>query len=152
MGIIRFHEGKLDEAMALLKRAIAVPNVTAEMHNNLGAVLYQLGRAEQAIAAHKRALALDPNYAEAFNNLGVAHRYMRQPKEAIAAFKRALELRPDMLQAQTNLRTIYRDVVPAWHFAMMNDEQRNAAYEAAIRRAVSGSVCSKLGPVRACWR
>jgi hypothetical protein len=136
LGVIRTHEGKLSEAMALLKRAVSVPAATAEMHNNFGAVLYQLGQSQEAIAAFNKALALDPNYLEALNNLGVAYRDTRKTAAAIEAFKKVIELRPDMLQAKANLRTAYRDVVPAWHFSMMNDEKRNKAYDSAIRRAV----------------
>ena len=43
------------------------------------------------------------------------------------------------------MRWAYRDVVPAWHFAMMDDAKRNQAYEAAIRRAVPGKRVLDIG-------
>ena len=36
MGAIRFQQGKPDEALAFLKRAVASPSANAEMHNKIG--------------------------------------------------------------------------------------------------------------------
>ena len=104
------------------------------MHNNLGAVLNAVGRLEAAVAAFERALVDRPDYPDALNNLGVAYRDQRRFDAAVAAFRRAIDLRPDYAHAKTNLRNAYHDVVPAWHFAMLDDEsatprsrQRSAA-------------------------
>ena len=145
LGFIRFNQGKSDDGVALLKRAVSAPNATAEMHNNYGALLNQLGRTDEAIAALNRALALKPNYADALNNLGIAYREAKNTDAAIAAFKRAVELSPDLPHAKANLRSAYRDVVPAWHFAMMGDKRRNTAYRAAIARAVPGKRVLDIG-------
>jgi predicted nicotinamide N-methyase len=145
LGVIRTHDGKFADAITLLQRAIAAPNATAEMHNNLGTVLYQLGQPQEAIAAFNRAIKLDPDYADALNNLGVVYRDTKKTAAAIEAFRKAVELRPDMIHAKANLRAAYRDVVPPWHFAMMNDKPRNTAYDAAIRRAVSGKRVLEIG-------
>src|SRR5262249_12423273 len=85
------------------------------------------------------------HYADALNNLGVALRDLKRTEEAIDAFRRAVALRPDFVQAKTNLRAAFRDVVPAWHFAMMDDDVRNSAYEAAIGRAVKGKRVLDIG-------
>src|SRR5262250_2487400 len=66
LGAIRFQEGKLEEALALLKRATISPGATAEHHNNLGCLLIKLGQRDAAIAAFERALAIKPGYADAF--------------------------------------------------------------------------------------
>src|SRR6478672_10738625 len=145
LGFIRFNQGKSAEGVALLKRAVSSPDATAEMYNNYGALLNQLGRTDEAIAALNRALALKPNYASAFNNLGIAYREANNTDAAIAAFKRAVELSPDLPHAKSNLRSAYLDVVPAWHFAMMDDKQRNSAYRAAIARAVPGKRVLDIG-------
>ena len=145
LGFIRFNQGKSAEGVALLKRAASSPHATAEMHNNYGALLNQLGRTDEAIAALNRALALKPNYASAFNNLGIAYREAKNTDAAIAAFKRAVELDPDLPHAKSNLRSAYLDVVPAWHFAMMDDKPRNSAYRAAIARAVPGKRVLDIG-------
>src|SRR5579863_9081030 len=145
LGIVRFRQGRNDEACELLQRAAELPGATPEMHNNLGAVLNAAGRQDAAVAAFERALAQRPNYPDALNNLGVAYRDQRKFDAAVAAFRRAIDLRPDYPQAKANLRSAYHDVVPAWHFAMMDDAKRNAAFEAAIRRAVRGKRVLDVG-------
>lgn len=145
LGIIRFKEGRTDEACELLKRAADLPGASPEMHNNLGAVLNTAARLEPAIAAFERALAMRPDYPDALNNLGVAYRDARRFDAAVASFRRAIELKPDFAQAKSNLRSAYHDVVPAWHFAMLDDARRNSAYEAAIGRAVKGRRVLDIG-------
>ena len=145
LGFIHVNQGRSDDGVALLKRAVSSPDATAEMHNNYGALMNQLGRTDEAIAALNRALTLKPNYAQAFNNLGVAYREANNTGAAIAAFKRAIELNPDLPHAKSNLRSAYSDVIPAWHFAMMDDKRRNGAYRAAIARAVPGKRVLDIG-------
>src|SRR5258706_14813534 len=145
LGVIRFRQGRIVDAGDLLKRAAASPAATAETHNNFGAALMKLGRTEQAIAAFERALILKPGYADALNNLGVIYRDAKQTDRAIGVLRQAAELRPDFAQAKANLRSAYCDVVPAWHFAMMDDKRRNDAYEAAIRRIVAGKWVLDIG-------
>jgi SAM-dependent methyltransferase len=145
LGGIYYRQGKLDPAREHLRRACSVPNATPEMFNNLGAVLNALGDTTGAIAAYHRTLALDPNYADALNNLGVIYRKEGQPDRAIEAFRRAAALKPELAEAQNNLRAAYNDVVPAWHFAMMNDTPRNDAYQAAIARLAPGRRVLDIG-------
>jgi Tfp pilus assembly protein PilF len=145
LGGIYYRQGKLDAAREHLRQACSMPNATAEMFNNLGAVLNELGYATGAVAAYRQALALDPNYADTLNNLGVIYRKQGQHGMAIEVFRRAAALKPELAEAQNNLRTAYNDVVPAWHFAMMNDTARNDAYQAAIARLVPGQRVLDIG-------
>lgn len=145
LGVIRFRQGRSDEACELLQRATDLPDATPEMHNNYGAVLNSVGRLDAAVAAFERALARRPDYPDALNNLGVAYRDLRRFDAAVAAFRRAIDLKPDFAHARTNLRNAYHDVVPAWHFAMLDDAKRNAAFETAIRRAVKGKRVLDIG-------
>jgi len=67
-------QGKLDEAVAAFRRAIALRPNFAEAHSNLGDALQDEGQLEEAIAAYGRAIALRPNFSEAYSNLGNALR------------------------------------------------------------------------------
>jgi len=145
MGAIRFQQGRVDEALVFLRRAVASPRANAEMHNNLGAILYKLGDIPGAITAFERALAMRPGYADALNNLAVLYRETQQTDKAIEKFQEAVALNPDLLRAKANLRSAYHDMVPGWHFAMLADKKRNEAYEAAIRRAVPGKRVLDIG-------
>jgi predicted nicotinamide N-methyase len=145
LGLICYRQGDTEAALELLKRAAASGRATARMYSNLGAVLKLVGKPEAAITAYQKALALEPGNPWALNNLGVIYRDNRQRDAAIEAFKRAIALKPDFADALTNLRLIYADLVPQWHFAMMNDAARNDAYEAAIRRNVAGKRVLDIG-------
>ncbi len=145
LGGIYYRQGKHGAAREHLGRACSAPAATAEMFNNYGAVLQALGDGQGAVAAYRRALALDPNYADALNNLGVVYRMQGQPQQAIDVFRRAATLKPELAEARKNLRNAYNDVIPAWHFAMMNDRPRNDAYQAAIARNVPGKRVLDIG-------
>jgi type III protein arginine methyltransferase len=145
LGVIYFRHGDNVTARSFMAKAAESPKATPEMHNNLGSALMALGDPNAATVAFNRALELKPDYADALNNLGVVHRNEKRIEAAIDAFRRAIALAPNFTQARNNLRAAYRDVVPGWHFAMMDDKDRNDAYEAAIRRAVPGRHVLDIG-------
>src|SRR4051812_41147194 len=75
------------------------------------------------------------------NALGLAnlaHEFLAQGMKDKAAdlALRAAELAPDDMQVRNLARAVFGAVVPPWHFVMLRDEGRNAAYDAALRRAV----------------
>jgi protein arginine N-methyltransferase 7 len=146
IGVMAFQQGRNEIARDFILRATAsASGVTPEMYNNLGSVLLSLNDYDSAAAAFDKAIALRPDYVDALNNLGVTHRNAKRIEKAIECLKRAVELSPSHTHAQSNLRAAYRDVVPSWHFAMMDDKLRNDAYEAAIRRAAPGKQVLDIG-------
>ena len=50
--------------------------------------------------------------------------------------RRALELEPRSPGAKENLRYLHEKMVERWHFAMLNDVQRNASFFRAVLSAV----------------
>lgn len=145
LGALLFQRGETVLARDILMQAAALPGAQAEVHNNLGAVLNALGENDAAVAAFERALGLKPDYADAHNNLGVVHRDGKRIEAAIASFKRAVQIDPTLSHAKANLRAAYRDVVPPWHFAMLDDHDRNKAYRDAIERTVLGKRVLDIG-------
>jgi hypothetical protein len=63
--------GRLDEAEASIKQAIALKPDYAEAHYNLGNTLQELGKLDEAEASYGQAIALKPDFAEAHSNLGL---------------------------------------------------------------------------------
>jgi len=96
-------QGKLDEAVAAFRRAIALRPNFAEAHSNLGDALQDEGQLEEAIAAYGRAIALRPNFSEAYSNLGNALRDQQQLDKAIASYSQAIALQPNFPEAHSNL-------------------------------------------------
>lgn len=106
LGVLRHTEGRRDEAIELIRRAIAALPGMPGMWNNLGNVLVGAERLPEAAAAYERSIELAGDSdaaAEALNNLGTLHRKQHQLPEAEAACRRATALRPDFAPAWYNL-------------------------------------------------
>jgi len=66
-------------------------------------------------------------------------RLMRQDGDSERAFalcRKALALAPADVDVARAANRLLADGVPKWHFSIVRDEARNAAYDAALRRAV----------------
>jgi protein O-GlcNAc transferase len=95
--------GRLEEAKASYRRAIALKPDLAEAHNNLGNILNDLGRMEEAEASCRQAIALKPDLVEAHNNLGNILNGLGRLEEAEASCRQAIALKPDLAEAHNNL-------------------------------------------------
>jgi predicted O-linked N-acetylglucosamine transferase (SPINDLY family) len=95
--------GRLAEAEAGYRSALAIdPNHADAMHY-LGIVLHQLQRTAEGIKAIERATHLLPENAGYFCNLGVILAGAGELPQAIVALERATILRPDFPEAFSNL-------------------------------------------------
>jgi tetratricopeptide (TPR) repeat protein len=102
--------GRLDDALAAGRRALALRSDYPEALNNLGIVYFEREEYEVAAAHYRRALALAPSYAEAHSNLGNVLRTQHKLEEALAAYQRALALKPSYADAINNMGTTLRDL------------------------------------------
>ena len=93
-GILRFQQGRADEALDLIAGALDAKPDYAEAHYNRGNILAALDRYEEALASFDSALALQPDYAEAHHNHGNALFKLKRLDEALASYDRALALQP----------------------------------------------------------
>lgn len=95
--------GKLDEAIALYRAALARDPNDAVAHSNLGTALAASGQLDEAIAQYRTALDLAPNDADSHYNL--ANALMAQGKlvDAAGQFREALRIEPGMAEAHLNL-------------------------------------------------
>lgn len=103
LGVIRYQQGRLEEAMPLLDLAVAKVPAEAEFHNNRGLALAASLRDAEAIAAYERALALRPEHAGAWSNLGLARQAAGDLDGALAAFRGGLAVAPDFPHLHWNL-------------------------------------------------
>jgi protein O-GlcNAc transferase len=69
LGITLNDLGKLDEAVAAFRQAIALQNDFAGAYSNLGNVLKDQGMLDASIAAYREALRLNPSWMEVHSNL-----------------------------------------------------------------------------------
>jgi tetratricopeptide (TPR) repeat protein len=105
LGMLCAQQGRLDEAIGFLRRALARDPNSAEAHNHAGWVLHSMQRHEEAVACFDRALAFDRGYAEAHYNRGTALQVLRRHESAIASYEAALEIEPDIPAVRYNLGT-----------------------------------------------
>ena len=96
-------QGRFDELIELLKKALEIEPNYPEAHNNLGNALKAQGDTEAAIASYNTALQLKPNYPDAHNNLGNALKAQGDLDAAIASYNTALQLKPNYPDAHNNL-------------------------------------------------
>lgn len=98
--------GRLEEAAAAYRAAVAHGLHEGMAHYNLGSVLRQAERREEASSAFRQALALRPDHAEAWNNCGNLLRDLGRFGGAAVDYRRALSLRPDWADAHDNLGAV----------------------------------------------
>jgi len=109
-GIFLVDAGRFDDAIAVLKKGLALIDFDPEVWNYLGVAYWSQGNYDEALKAYERALALDENYPYLINNLGSLHLsvYLKtqQPEalgKAVEEFKRAVVLDPRYASAYNGL-------------------------------------------------
>ncbi len=85
----------LDEALRLVRRAVALDPENGSYVDSLGWTYYRLGRHEQARGYLERAARLEPTDATLQEHLGDVYVALGQNERARAAYRRALELEDD---------------------------------------------------------
>lgn len=103
LGFALYSAGRLDEAIASYRRALALDPARADSHLNLGVAYALLGRRDEAIAEYVKALELRPGSAEAHSSLGLALAESGELARGLAELRTALNLNPALPGAHNNL-------------------------------------------------
>ena len=99
MGIVAFRQDRIDEAVRLMERSLALAPMEALYYRNVCEIYRVLGRYDEALAAGRRAATLAPNDVHCHHNLGVLYYHRLELDEAIASAERAIKLAPDFAGA-----------------------------------------------------
>ena len=121
-------QGSLDAARGVLAGSAD----QADAQRLAGYACFQLGRDSEALAHFERFLARVPSHAGAWHASSVM---LLRSGNAGAAFERAVkacELAPENVEYAYQRRLSAANAVPSWHFNMLNDAPRNAAFAKAI--------------------
>jgi tetratricopeptide (TPR) repeat protein len=94
LGILRYRQEKLDEALDALSRSALANPTNAGTQNYLGCVLADKGQRPAAETAFRKALQVDPEYADAHFNLAFVYATEKPPSLELARwhYKRATDL------------------------------------------------------------
>ena len=91
----------LQEALAMVQRAVAANPQSGEMIDSLGWAYYRLGDYPKAVTQLEQAITLDPGIAEVNDHLGDAYWRVGRKTEAQFQWRRVLSLSPnDKLRAR----------------------------------------------------
>jgi len=108
LGTALANEGRLDEAIGVLREAARVRPDDAKTHVNLGIALAQRGALDAARESLLEALRLDPEDGEAHYNLGFLLATQGELPSAAEHLEQALRLDPGDRQARQALESIRR--------------------------------------------
>jgi predicted CXXCH cytochrome family protein len=103
LGLARGGLDQKKEAIALLRRAVALAPDRSGLHVHLGLALLRDGNEDAAIAELERATTLRPNLAAAWLHLGAIHARRHETAAAILAYRRTLALEPTDTRAYLGL-------------------------------------------------
>ena len=115
---------KLDDAEALLRRAVAIAPDFAPAWLNLGMVLLERNKYLDAISAYQKAVALEPRNPSAWGGLGNACAMANDQEEGARAYAKAVQLNP----RSPNLQMGYAHVLKT----LGEQDKALKAYRAAI--------------------
>ena len=103
LGLLLSQTGKIDEAVAWLRKSLALDSGQERYWQNLVAVLMGAGRIAEGHEAAREAVRAHPGSGNAWGQLGGVLAAMGRVQEAADAFEKAVERLPNLLPAQRGL-------------------------------------------------
>jgi tetratricopeptide (TPR) repeat protein len=95
-------DGRVDDAIVQLRRAVALDPASADGHYELGTLLLGRRRLDEAAVSLERAVALKPEWSESHTNLGAVWFLRGDLSAAMRSFDEALRRDPANAQAHYN--------------------------------------------------
>jgi tetratricopeptide (TPR) repeat protein len=95
LGLLYAGQGRMEDALPLLKAAVNEQPTSDVAHANLGSTYYKMGKDADALRELEQAAKLKPDNAATQQSLGELWMRKKQPEQAARAFAAALRLRPD---------------------------------------------------------
>ncbi|UCG32076.1 MAG: tetratricopeptide repeat protein [Phycisphaerales bacterium] len=106
LGLVRFEQGRVDEALELFRASVAARPRHAEAHLNVGLALKEKGDIAGAVENFRKALEVHPGYADAIFNLGQMSALAGDVDAALASYQRVLEAKPDSPEIHNNVGSL----------------------------------------------
>lgn len=118
-------QGRAQDAILILRQALALQPRLADAHYHLGHALQQGHQTQQALQAYLQALSCNDAHVPTWLRLAELHREQGRLNDAAAAYRRALALRPDLPEIHHDLGMLLDD--------MGHHIEAESAYRQAIR-------------------
>jgi Flp pilus assembly protein TadD len=97
LGTVLGQLGQYVEAVAALRKAVALEPDSSKAHNHLGAVYWSLNLPDRAIGEYRAAVRLGPDNAQALYNLAAVLDSRGETGEAVGLYRRFLDSAPSTL-------------------------------------------------------
>ncbi len=138
--------GNLGEAEFCFRHSLALRPKNLDAAYNLAALLLYTDRLEEAGRLFANVLAGDPSRGEAAIGLAQVFQGQGRLDDAIALLTGVHNRMPENSDVLFALQLLRSTQIPAWHIPMINDHERNDAYEAALLNNVQeGDVVLEIG-------
>ncbi len=136
LGNLESEEGRIEAALANYLLAVEVQPDYVPALNGLAKAYYEMDQVEEGLEVAEKATCLDPQNADSWVMKGNALSAMGRENDGRDAFEKALDINPKHELARQNLARSVSHAIPGWHFTMLADRSRNAAY----RKAIEGKI------------
>lgn len=141
LGMVKHQLNRYEESVAAFEKALRFRPDSPDIYNNLGIAKRSIDKLSDALHCFEEAIRLQPDHAEAHNNLGstlldLHDHEMERINQVVQSYRAALQSDNEHAGLRRNLSYLYRRIVPQWHFPMLNDADRNDAYDKALRAVV----------------
>jgi tetratricopeptide (TPR) repeat protein len=102
LGAVAFQQGRFEDAVGFLERAIALAPARGAAHRLLGNARAALSAFDQALASFERALSIEPQSLDALIGRANSLNELQRWDDAIADFDRIIALKPDIPEVWHN--------------------------------------------------
>jgi Flp pilus assembly protein TadD len=145
LGVIRFQQGRHDEAVGLIRGALDLNPDVAAAWVNLGHVQNAAGRPDDAAAAYARAVALQPADAGVLGTLVTVLWGRGRRDEALAGMDQLVALRPGDIEVRHHRANMRREAKRLADALADYDVVLKARPELAETWSNRGAVLSEMG-------
>jgi len=146
LGVALKRRGQLEKALVCFREAVRHKEDFLDAHFNLGELNYHMDMVAEAEAQFRRCIELSPDFQQAYAALAQCLHDQGKRDEALELLRAAQARFPGDEDVEFMLRLQFSSVAPAWHIPMVNDDERNQAYDLALRRAVKpGDLVLEIG-------
>jgi tetratricopeptide (TPR) repeat protein len=128
--------GQWTDALGSYRNANAI-QPTGEASFHVGLVLAELGKPHEAVESFMRAMEFAPSEPDTLKKATLCLLERGQGEEALALCREVLRAHPGDLTARLGAQWILTQLVPLWHVPMMNEPERNQAFQDGLARHVT---------------
>ncbi|MCD8545631.1 MAG: tetratricopeptide repeat-containing glycosyltransferase family protein [Sulfurospirillum cavolei] len=109
LGVMLKAQNKLDEAIAMYEKAIALDPFNVNASINLGNIFKKQHRFSEAIRVYQEAVFLEPENPKVYYNLGTIFQEQKRSADATESYQRALILGFEHASVYYNLGVIFKE-------------------------------------------